>query len=69
MGRLLNKRGVSDGNFNTDYDAWNMQLAKKFNGMYKHYRKFSVRFLNIDPDTYIPEKETKELVPDLEPVN
>jgi hypothetical protein len=25
-------------------------LAKKFNGMYKNYRKFSVRFLNFDPD-------------------
>ena len=25
-------------------------MAKKFNSMYKKYRKFSVRFLNFDPD-------------------
>ena len=25
-------------------------MAKKFNSMYKNYRKFSVRFLNFDPD-------------------
>ena len=50
MGRLLNKRGVSDQNFTSDYDSWNVLLAKKFNGMYKNYRKFSVRFLNFDPD-------------------
>ena len=50
MGRLLNKRGVSDPNFTQEYDTWNVLLAKKFNGMYKNYRKFSVRFLNFDPD-------------------
>ena len=50
MGRLLNKRGVSDPNFTLDYETWNELLAKKFNGMYKNYRKFSVRFLNFDPD-------------------
>jgi hypothetical protein len=65
MGRLLNKRGVSDGNFNAEYEAWNVQLAKKFHGMYKHFRKYSVRFLNQDPDTYVQEVAEKMMVPDL----
>ena len=32
-----------------DYDDWCMQLAKKFNSMFKAYRKFSVRYLGVDP--------------------
>jgi hypothetical protein len=26
-----------------------MQIAKKFNAMFKAYRKFSIRYLGIDP--------------------
>ncbi len=66
MGRLLNKRGVSDANFSQEYDTWNVLLAKKFNSMYKNYRKFSVRFLNFDPDLGEIIHHEQD-VPDLEP--
>lgn len=35
-----------------------MQLAKKFSGMFKAYRKFSVRYLGIDPS----EKDNGEII-------
>jgi len=52
MTKLLHRKGVNwaanDGEV-LEYDQWCMQLAKKFNGMYKAYRKFSVRYLGVDP--------------------
>ena len=69
MTKLMHRRGVNwasnDGTV-LEYEQWCMQLAKKFNGMYKAYRKFSVRYLGLDPsdkdcDAALLE-ETKEPV-------
>jgi hypothetical protein len=49
LGKLLHKRGVAAANEAQEYEQWCMQIAKKFSGMYKAYRKFSVRYLGIDP--------------------
>jgi hypothetical protein len=56
MSRLLQKRQLKkDGilEFPTyqtlHYDSWNSLLAKRFAGMFKNYRKFSIRYLGKDP--------------------
>ena len=41
--------GVSDGQNALEYEEWNISLAKRFNSMFKNYRKFSIKYFGIDP--------------------
>jgi hypothetical protein len=41
--------GSSHDNGSLDYDEWNKLLAKKFFYWFKHYAKFSARFLGFNP--------------------
>lgn len=54
--------GGTDQSGALEYDQWNIMLAKRFHVMFKTYRKFSIRFLGIDPDQQ-PAADT--FVPDL----
>ena len=53
MSKLLNRKGL-------DYEQCCLALAKKFNGYFKNYRKFSVRFLGEDPREETLQKEQSE---------
>ena len=45
----LSYLGVSDGQNALEYEEWNISLAKRFNSMFKNYRKFSIKYFGIDP--------------------
>ena len=91
MSRLLNKKslkkesgfgssmsylgGTDQSGASLEYDQWNMMLAKRFHVMFKTYRKFSIRFLGVDPDQkpesdiFVPDLEIKQNEPDIQSID
>lgn len=46
-----------------EYEQWNKMLGKRFNAMFKNYRKFSTKFLECEneKDEINGEKKPEEL--------
>lgn len=72
-GGLINQSGSAIETRNTidnaitqysllDYDQWNNVLAKRFAMMHKNFRKFSIKFLGVDPNLIVDllEKPAEE---------